>query len=176
MKSRLRLFRRNRHESPRPTGEGQAPQPFPEGGGGVARANMTERSKRIAVLCIALGLPLLFVGAWAHAAQKRLDESVGAAHDVAVASVSDDSYCTPALKTIIRRVAGACGLIQGAATRGCQPTQARKVAAMSDREFNALFTPLSRRAHIIQFDAMKSDLDDGARAELEKAWSDQRGA
>ena len=97
--------------------------------------------------------------------------------DVAIASVSDDSYCTPQLKAIIRRVAGACGLIEaGGGGRGCQPMEARKVAALSGDDFNALFRPLSKRAHIIQFDSTKTDLDPAAIATVEKAWSDQRGA
>ncbi|MFZ5468568.1 MAG: hypothetical protein ACOZIN_03940, partial [Myxococcota bacterium] len=100
----------------------------------------------------------------------------GAAKDIAVASVSDDTYCTPALKGIIRRVAGACGLLEGGGGRGCQPMQARKVAALSGDDFNALFKPLAHRASIIQFDATQNELDPLAQAAVEKAWSDQRGA
>jgi hypothetical protein len=74
-------------------------------------------------------------------------------------------------------VAGACGLIEGGGGgRGCQPMEAKKVAALSGDDFNALFKPLSKRAQIIQFDLSKSDLDADGIAAVEKAWSDQRGA
>ena len=117
------------------------------------------------------------MAAWAGAAGRRLKESSSAAKDVAVASASNDSYCTPQLKAIIRRVAGACGLIEGGGGgRGCQPMEAKKVAALSGDDFNALFKPLSKRAHIIQFDLGKAELDPEAAAAVEKAWSDQRGA
>jgi outer membrane protein OmpA-like peptidoglycan-associated protein len=137
---------------------------------------MSESAKRICLLLAAIALPVILVATWATGAQRRLRENANAAHDVAIASVSDDTYCTPALKAIIRRVAGACGLIDGAGGRGCQPMQAAKVAALSGDDFNALFKPLSKRAAIIQFDGTKADLDPGATATVEKAWSDQRGA
>ena len=73
-------------------------------------------------------------------------------------------------------MAGACGLIEGGGGRGCQPMEAKKVAALSGDDFNALFKPLTKRAHIIQFDASKTELDPDAAAAVEKAWSDQRGA
>jgi outer membrane protein OmpA-like peptidoglycan-associated protein len=137
---------------------------------------MNEQAQRWGLMGVALAVPVLLVAAWATAAQTRLKETSSAASDVAIASVSDDTYCTPRLKAIIRRVAGACGLIEGGGGRGCQPMEAKTVAALSGDEFNALFTPLSKRAHIIQFDASKTELDPEAAATIEKAWSDQRGA
>ncbi len=138
---------------------------------------MNERTQRFGLLAVALVIPVILVASWARAAQTRLKESSSAAKDVAIASVSDDSYCTPQLKAIIRRVAGACGLIEGGGGgRGCQPMEAKKVAALSGDDFNALFKPLSKRAHIIQFDSGKTDLDAEAATTIEKAWSDQRGA
>jgi outer membrane protein OmpA-like peptidoglycan-associated protein len=137
---------------------------------------MNENAQKFGLLGISLGVPILLVAAWANSAQARLKESTSAAKDVAVASMSDDTYCTPRLKTIIRRVAGACGLIEGGGGRGCQPMEAKKVAALSGDEFNALFSPLAKRAHIIQFDANQVELDPEAAATVEKAWSDQRGA
>jgi outer membrane protein OmpA-like peptidoglycan-associated protein len=80
------------------------------------------------------------------------------------------------LKQILRRVLTSCGLIQGAGSRGCQPLQARQVAAMSGGDFNALFTPLAQRAAIIQFDLDNSDLDPAGMEILEKTFADQRGA
>jgi outer membrane protein OmpA-like peptidoglycan-associated protein len=138
---------------------------------------MTDRTKRAILLAAALGVPLALVAGWATAAGARLAASRGAAREVATASVANDAYCTPELKAIVRRVAGACGLLEGAGGgRGCQPLQARKVAALSGGDFNALFQPLAHRASLVQFDATKADLDAGAQALVEKAWSDQRGA
>jgi outer membrane protein OmpA-like peptidoglycan-associated protein len=130
-------------------------------------------------LALALAVPLALVVTWALSARSRLAASTGAAREVATASVANDAYCTPELKAIVRRVAGACGLLDGAGGgggRGCQPLQAKKVAALSGGDFNALFRPLSHRAGIVQFDATRAELDPAAQALVEKAWSDQRGA
>lgn len=137
---------------------------------------MNDDAKKWTLLGVALAVPVILVAAWASGAQKRLKETASATKDVAIASVTDDNYCTPQLKAIIRRVAGACGLIEGGGGRGCQPMEAKKVAALSGDDFNALFKPLSKRAHIIQFDASKTELDPDAASTIEKAWSDQRGA
>ncbi len=137
---------------------------------------MNETSQKLTVLAVFLLVPTLMVAGWASAAKSRLAETANAVSDVAVASVSDDGYCTPRLKAIIRRVAGACGLLDAQGGRGCQPMQAKNVAALSGDDFNALFKPLNKRAHIIQFDPDKAELDPEAAALVEKAWSDQRGA
>jgi outer membrane protein OmpA-like peptidoglycan-associated protein len=137
---------------------------------------MNEDAQKWTLMGVTLAIPVIMVAAWASAAQSRLKENASSIKDVAIASVSDDNYCTPQLKTIIRRVAGACGLIEGGGGRGCQPMEAKKVAALSGDDFNALFKPLSKRAHIIQFDASKTELDPDAASAIEKAWSDQRGA
>lgn len=127
------------------------------------------------VMGASLGIPVVLVLMWLSSASTRLKESADAASGVAIASASEDAYCTPQLKQIIRRVAGACGLLEGGA-RGCKPADAKSVAALSGDDFNALFKPLSHRAGIIQFDADQGELDEGARAAVEKAWADQRGA
>ncbi|WP_242343851.1 OmpA family protein [Anaeromyxobacter terrae] len=139
---------------------------------------MNDTSRRWILLVAALAIPVGLVVSWARSAQARLDATQGAAREVATASVSNDAYCTPELKAIVRRVAGACGLLDGGGGggRGCQPLQARKIAALSGSDFNAIFQPLARRAHIVQFDATRAELDPAARALVEKAWSDQRGA
>lgn len=138
---------------------------------------MSGAAQKLTVLGAALLVPTLMVAGWASAAKSRLAEAKAATTtDVAIAAVSDDGYCTPQLKAIIRRVAGACGLIDAQGGRGCQPMQARSVAALSGDDFNALFKPLEKRAHIIQFDPDKAELDPEAQALVEKAWSDQRGA
>lgn len=138
---------------------------------------MNDVSKRRLLLVLAASVPLGLVATSAASARSRLEASRGAAQEVATASVANDAYCTPELKAIVRRVAGACGLLEGSGGgRGCQPVKAKKVAALSGNDFNAIFEPLSQRAHIVQFDATKAELDPAARALLEKAWSDQRGA
>ena len=138
---------------------------------------MTDSGKQWGLRLAALVIPVILIGTWASAAGKRMKANAETATDVAIASVSDETYCTPKLKAIIRRVAGACGLIEGGSGgRGCQPMEAKKVAALSGDDFNALFKPLSKRAHIIQFDSSKTELDPEAAAAIEKAWSDQRGA
>ncbi len=138
---------------------------------------MNDTSRRWILLIVALALPLALVVTSAIAARSRLEASQGAAREVATASVANDAYCTAELKSIVRRVAGACGLLEGSGGgRGCQPLKARKVAALSGGDFNSLFKPLAHRAHIIQFDASKAELDPAARLLVEKAWSDQRGA
>src|SRR5215208_95251 len=138
---------------------------------------MSDTSKRWILLVAALAIPLVLVVTSAASAQARLGASTSATRDVATASVANDAYCTPELKAIVRRVAGACGLLEGGGGgRGCQPLQAKKVAALSGRDFNAMFKPLMNRAHIVQFDASKAELDPAARALVVQAWSDQRGA
>ncbi len=138
---------------------------------------MNNARKRWILLAAALVVPLALVVLWATSAAARLAASRGAAHEVATAAVANDADCTPQLKAIVRRVAGACGLLEGAGGgRGCQPLQARKVAALSGNDFNALFKPLAHRAHLVQFDASRAELDPAAREVVERAWGDQRGA
>jgi outer membrane protein OmpA-like peptidoglycan-associated protein len=136
---------------------------------------MNERGRAIAILAAGLLVPTVLVGAWLNAAEKRLKVAGAEAQDVVIASASEDEYCTPALKQILRRVAGACGLLEGTG-RGCQPQDAKTVAALSGDDFNALFRPLSHRVGIVQFDAEETELDDAAKAAVEAAWSDQLGA
>jgi len=116
------------------------------------------------------------VAVWVASASARLAEQGGQATEVAMAAPSDEGYCTGDLKRILRRVLTSCGLLRGGSSRGCQPLQARQVAAMSGGDFNALFTPLADRAAIIQFDQDGAALDADARTLLERAFSDQRGA
>ncbi len=113
---------------------------------------------------------------WTRASATRLTESLGKVSDVATASAANEGYCSGNLKQILRRVLTSCGLIQGGGSRGCQPLQARQVAAMSGGDFNSLFAPLAQRAAIIQFDLDKADLDPAAMELLEKTFADQRGA
>lgn len=122
-----------------------------------------------------LAVPLAFTVASENAAAKRMAESGDAASEVPIASAAEDGYCTVQLKQVVRRVAGACGLLE-AGGRGCKPTDAKSVASLTGDDFNALFKPLSNRAHIVQFDNDQVDLDDAARKEVEETWAEKRGA
>jgi hypothetical protein len=133
------------------------------------------RSHLILVLVTFAGVGLS-VATWTRAAAVRLAETQGKAPEFATASASDMGYCTGDLKVILKRVLTSCGLVAGGTSRGCQPLQARQVAAMSGGDFNALFAPLAERAAIIQFDKDSADLDLPGADLLEKSFSDRRGA
>jgi outer membrane protein OmpA-like peptidoglycan-associated protein len=120
-------------------------------------------------------IPALLVRIWLKEAEKSLVAAPEATQGVAVASASEDEYCTPKLKQVLRRVAGACGLVQQGG-RGCKPTDAKTVAALSGPDFNSLFKPLSHRARIIQFDGDQTALDESAIKSVEQAWGEQKGA
>jgi outer membrane protein OmpA-like peptidoglycan-associated protein len=122
-----------------------------------------------------LVVPLVYVAYNEKAAGARMSESADAASDIPIASAAEDAYCTPQLKQVVRRVASACGLLADGA-RGCKPADAKSVATMTGDDFNALFKPLSKRAHIIQFDKDQTALDDGALKEIEQTWAEKKGA
>jgi outer membrane protein OmpA-like peptidoglycan-associated protein len=129
----------------------------------------------IVVMGLGALVPAIFQVAWLSSAEKAMEDAPDQASEVAIASAAEDEYCTPALKKIVRRVAGACGLLEGAG-RGCQPGDAKTVAALSGNDFNALFKPMHDRVSIIQYDFDQTDLDDAAKKSVEDAWGDQRGA
>jgi len=106
---------------------------------------------------------------------QRLTESLNKVSDVATGQRGQRGLLQRNLKQILRRVLTSCGLIQGGGSRGCQPLQARQMAAMSGGDFNSLFAPLAQRAAIVQFDQDKADLDEAAMGLLEKTFADQRG-
>jgi outer membrane protein OmpA-like peptidoglycan-associated protein len=137
---------------------------------------MSEGQKRWFIAFGTLLLPIILVAIWGSSAGTRLKQTDAAASKVAVAAMADSNYCTPALKATVRRVAASCGLVDATGGRGCQPMQAKKVASLNGGDFNAMFRPLSKRAHIIQFDLDKAELDPDGRKLVEKAWADQRGA
>jgi outer membrane protein OmpA-like peptidoglycan-associated protein len=129
----------------------------------------------------ALAAVTVSVGSWTGSAARRLERALfdpaAAGPAVAVATAADEGYCTPQLKQILRRVLTSCGLARdGQQGRGCQPLEARNVAAMSGADFNALFHPLADRAAIIQFDRGGAELDDPGMQLLERRFTDQRGA
>jgi outer membrane protein OmpA-like peptidoglycan-associated protein len=129
------------------------------------------------------GLTFLIVPAltvwWSTSAAARLAEAEAAPDDsqqVAVASAADEGYCSPELKKILKRVLASCGLVTGGGGRGCQPMEAKSVAALSGADFNALFNPLAERAGILQFDQDSAELDEGDQRLLEQLFADQKGA
>jgi outer membrane protein OmpA-like peptidoglycan-associated protein len=130
-------------------------------------------------LC-SLGLVSVLTALWVGSASSRLMASTKEGHDknkhIAVASVADEGYCTKDLKQILKRVLTSCGLVKADKGHGCQPLEAKNVAAMSGDDFNSLFKPLKNRAAIIQFDKDKFDLDEAGNALLTKTFTDQRGA
>ncbi len=116
---------------------------------------------------------------WQSQAAARLVEAKAAATEapaVATANSADVGYCTPQLKQILRRVLQSCGLAAGASGRGCQPLEAKSVAALSGPDFNALFSPLTQRAGILQFDKDSSELDPADTELLDRLFADQGGA
>jgi outer membrane protein OmpA-like peptidoglycan-associated protein len=131
--------------------------------------------KGLAIFLGCLALPLVFVVVSERAAQQRLLEAKDEASDVPLASAADDAYCTPQLRQVVRRVAGACGLLESGA-RGCKPADAKSVASLSGDDFNAMFKPLKDRAHIIQFDKDNTALDMAGMKEVEESWAEKRGA
>lgn len=135
--------------------------------------------KLVAVAIALLLLPTMLVVMWIGDAQARLtamEATSTGAPAVAIAAEANANYCTPELKQILRRVLQSCGLIQGGGGRGCQPVEAKSIATMSDKDFNALFTPMNRRGGIVQFDQAKAELDPTDSQLIEKVFSDRGGA
>lgn len=136
------------------------------------------------VLSIVIGLvlallPSILVVTWIGQAQSRLvsaEAEESNAPQVAVASEANEQYCTPRLKKILRRVLTSCGLIQGAAGRGCEPVDAKSVATMSGEDFNALFLPMKERGSIIQFDQSSTELDDSDQSVVDRTFAERKGA
>ncbi len=131
--------------------------------------------RHIIPIFIGFTFPAYFVSGWLGGAEASLRAAEPGASNVAVASMAEEGYCTTNLKQIVRRVAGACGLLD-AQGRGCQPADAAKLVALSGDDFNAMFLPMKDRVHIIQFDKKSVELDEGARAAIETAWSARGGA
>ncbi len=122
--------------------------------------------------------PLVMTSRWQSAAAARLEEAQAAASEqpaVAVAAEADEGYCTPQLRTILRRVLTSCGLIGGGG-RGCQPVEARSVATMGGDDFNALFLPMRERGGIVQFGRDSAELEPVDLALVDRVFADRRGA
>ncbi|MBI2378933.1 MAG: hypothetical protein HYV07_33370 [Deltaproteobacteria bacterium] len=138
---------------------------------------MNAAMRSIVLFLVGLLVPTVMVHSWLKSAEKELMNAKESASKVAIASNAEDTYCTPALKQILRRVAGACGLI-GAGGRGCKPADAKTVAALDGKDFNALFVPMleNKRAGIIQFDVEQSALDMPGQDLVKQVWAEQKGA
>jgi outer membrane protein OmpA-like peptidoglycan-associated protein len=135
---------------------------------------------RIAVLAVLFAIPPVLTRTWIAGAEDRLEEASAAPVDPksapARAAASDVAYCNADLKRLLRRVLLSCGLVEGAAVRGCQPVEAKNVATLSGPDFNALFTPMKARGGIVQFDLDGAVLDDGDIAMIDQVFADQGGA
>jgi outer membrane protein OmpA-like peptidoglycan-associated protein len=139
-----------------------------------------ERTPAIALGIVLLVLsPALTIG-WVSAAGSRLKESEAAEKqsqtEVAVAHEANESYCTPELKQILRRVLASCGLIGASGGRGCQPLEAKNVATMKGDDFNALFLPMQKRGGIVQFDLSSATLDLTDTQLTDKVFAERGGA
>ncbi|MFH1177188.1 MAG: hypothetical protein V1750_07250 [Acidobacteriota bacterium] len=139
--------------------------------------------KRLAPFVLGCGLSLLpavLVVVWVSSAHSRLVASEAPGKeglpDVAIAAQADETYCTPALKKILRRVLQSCGLIHGRSGRGCKPMDAKSVATMGGDDFNELFIPMRGRGGIIEFDKSSAELEQTDRALIAKLYAERRGA
>jgi outer membrane protein OmpA-like peptidoglycan-associated protein len=134
--------------------------------------------KHLVIGLVVLALLLILEAVWLSSASTRAHaaRAKGSDADTAVAAAADEGYCTPELKLILKRVLTSCGLIKEGQKRGCQPLQAKSVAAMSGGDFNALFKPMASRAAIIQYELDKADLDAAAIKLLDEKFSNQAGA
>ena len=126
----------------------------------------------------AFAVPTVMVGSWVSSAGERLHaaESAPVTSSVAVAAAADESYCTPQLKLVLRRVLKSCGLLESGEVRGCQPTDAKQVATLAGGDFNALFMPMAKRAGVVEFDQNSAVLDPNDQALVDRLFSDQQGA
>jgi len=127
-----------------------------------------------------MALPVVLVSTWINSAEARLteDEQAAAAKppQVAIAQEANESYCTPELKQILRRVLASCGLIGASGGRGCQPLEAKSVATMEGTDFNALFLPMQKRGGIVQFDLNAKALDPSDLQLVDKVFANRGGA
>lgn len=133
----------------------------------------------LAAVVLLLGSALL-VGNWSHSAKARMAEAEAAlaqvAAEPAVAQQANAGYCTPELKQVLRRVLQSCGLLAGGGVRGCQPADAKQVAALAGADFNALFLPMADRAGVVQFQKNSAELDEQDRELVNRIFTDQQGA
>jgi outer membrane protein OmpA-like peptidoglycan-associated protein len=129
----------------------------------------------LAVGALLLLLVTASVNRSVRAAAQRMDNP-NQTPQAAVADHAEEPYCTPAFKQVLQRVLNACGLVGTESRRGCQPSDVKNLASISDEDFNALFLPLSKRGAIVLFDEGSEKLDVGAKKMIEDKWLDRHGA
>ncbi|HET6610645.1 MAG TPA: hypothetical protein VFG83_01595 [Kofleriaceae bacterium] len=129
---------------------------------------------RAAGLILCFLLPVGLSAHWVNAAGDRLEHLNSP--EVPLAAAADEGYCSPALKTILRRVLQSCGLLGSGSGRGCQPVQAKNVATMSGEDFNALFQPMQERGGIVQFDRDDAELDPSDVSLIDEVFAAHGGA
>jgi outer membrane protein OmpA-like peptidoglycan-associated protein len=138
------------------------------------------RTLSLVAAIVLLLVPAVLVRAWTKSAAQRLVEAEAAAQaepvQVAIAAEANESYCTPALKQVLRRVLQSCGLLNAGGGRGCQPADAKSVATMDGGDFNALFLPMKDRGGLVQYEKDDSVLDEADKALVEQLFADRRGA
>jgi outer membrane protein OmpA-like peptidoglycan-associated protein len=132
------------------------------------------------VILGAIIVPTSMVVRWVSSAGQRLEaaEQAGAntGPGVAIAEAADETYCTPQLKQVLRRVLKSCGLLDSGEVRGCQPADAKQVATLAGADFNALFLPMAERAGVVEFEQNSAGLDTVDQGLVDKLFTDQRGA
>ncbi|MEZ4252468.1 MAG: hypothetical protein R3B99_30020 [Polyangiales bacterium] len=154
---------------------------------GPSRGGPSQGGPRPRGLAISLGVaallvlvPLVLPLVWSARAASRLQSAEAAPPDpsqqLAVAAEADEAYCNGSLKQVLRRVLTSCGLLGGAAGRGCQPADARQVATMAGGDFNALFLPMKERGVILQFERASAGLDPASQQLASQVFADRRGA
>ena len=133
---------------------------------------------RVPLAVVALVVTPFLTWSWISDAEARLAEAEAepVEQEVAIASASDEGYCSANLKKVLRRVLRSCGLLSSGDVRGCQPLEARNVATLQGDDFNALFMPLQDRAGILQFGSADAELDAADEELLANVFADQRGA
>ncbi|HEX3851941.1 MAG TPA: hypothetical protein VHW01_13305 [Polyangiaceae bacterium] len=155
-------------------------QPMNAGGGGGS-VSAASQMPIAAAAGLGAGALLVFgvaiaVRLWVSGAAERLSTPEAEKPKVAVADQSEVGYCTPQFKQVLERVLHSCGLAEGDSRRGCQPADVKTFAAISDDDFNALFTPLKDRGAVVMFDEGEDKLDDKAQKLLEDKWFERKGA
>lgn len=127
-------------------------------------------------LVLTLGLCGLVVSQTRSAATRLKAPQAEDARQVAIADQAEVGYCTPQFKEVLQRVLHACGLEGGNSRHGCQPSDVKSFASISDSDFNALFHPLKDRGAVLLFDNAADELDEGSKKLLEERFLDRKGA
>ncbi len=118
----------------------------------------------------------LVVHSTSSAGKRLVSPHAEDAPQVAIADQAEVAYCTPQFKEVLQRVLHACGLEGGNSRHGCQPSDVKSFASISDADFNALFAPLKDRGAVLLFDNAADELDEGAKKLLEERFLDRKGA